>query len=148
MGLCSHPAGWLKASQHWHLQAVGWYQVLELMSQDGGRQHQCPRGRKLPSMSATSIYVPRVSCSCPLACPRDSPSPAGMSGPGSYQVTALPLVPVHVGFCVLPVTVESLFPPSPAFKATRPGGPFSWYRTRRLQSPTCGSELSPVGEPP
>ena len=44
------------------------------------------------------------------ASPGDPPRPAGRSDPGSYGVTALPWVPVHVKPCVRPPSVESLFP--------------------------------------
>ena len=49
----------------------------------------------------------------------DPPRPAVRSSPGSYGVTALPWVPVHVKLCVHPPRVESLCPPvceTPAFK--------------------------------
>ena len=43
--------------------------------------------------------------------PGDRPRPAGGSGPGSYEVTALPWALVHMKPWVSPPRVESLFPP-------------------------------------
>ena len=57
-------------------------------------------------------------CLCPQAEPQplpaslgDSPRAAGRSGPGSYQITAFALCPMHVKFCARPLRVKSLFPP-------------------------------------
>ena len=35
---------WPEASEHWHLQAVGWGQVLALRSQHSSNQQQCSCG--------------------------------------------------------------------------------------------------------
>ena len=55
---------WPEASQQGHLQAVGWGQVLVLMSQDGIHHQQCSHYRMFPNMAATNVYVTRVSHSC------------------------------------------------------------------------------------
>ena len=118
---------WPEGSQHWILQAVGWDQVLlpkwrplgepMLRNIHWGFHHQCPCSHREPQP--------------PPASPRDPPRPTGRSGLGSYGVTALPWVPVHVTPRVHPPRVESLFPPvmcssctqAPlAFKAKCPGG--------------------------
>ena len=61
--------------------------------QDGSHQQQCSCGLMFPNMSATNVYVPRVSHSHPTATPGDSPRPAGRSGLGSYHITAFTLSP-------------------------------------------------------
>ena len=62
--------------------------------------HQCPYPQGEPESPPPS---PRLS-------PGDAPRLSGESGAGSYQMTALPLVPVHVRFCMCPLRVKSLFP--------------------------------------
>ena len=83
------------------------------------------------------------------------PRPTGRSGPDSCVVTALCWVPVHVKSCVHPLRVESLFPlflwssctqALLAFNAKCSGTPPPVARLS-LESPTWGSELTPMGEP-
>ena len=118
---------WPEVSQHWRLQAVGWGQVLvpkwqtpaelTLMNIPWGLCQQCPCLHSEPELTPIS--------------PGDLPRPASGFGPGSYGVTALPWVPVHVKSCVHLPRVKSLFPPvlcssctqaSLAFKAKCFGG--------------------------
>ena len=144
---------WPEASQHWRLQAVWRGQVsvpkspppeeLTQMCILWGLCQQCPCLHSEPQLNPAS--------------PGDPLRPAGRSSPGSYGVTALPWVPVHVKPCVCPPRVESLFPPvlcsscaaqAPlAFKAKCSRGSSSWCQTPRLGSLTLGSELSLLGEP-
>ena len=90
----------LRGSHHWCLQAVGWGQVMALMSQREGRapQPQLLCGRTIsqiwlpPNMAAPGVHVSRVREPAP-ASPGDSPRPAGRSDSGSYQITAFALGP-------------------------------------------------------
>ena len=114
-----------------------------LMNIPWGLCHQCPCPHSEPQAAlASSGYPPRLT---------------GRSGPGSYGVTALPWVPVHMKPCVHPPRVESVFPPvlwssctqAPlAFKAKCSGGSSSQCQTPRLGEPDVGFRtLTPVGEP-
>ena len=133
------------------VQAVWWYQVsvpkwqplgeLTLMGIPWGICHQCPCLHSEPQLTPTS--------------PGDPPRPTGGSGPGSYGVTALPWVPVHMKPCVHPPRVESLFPPILwssctqallAFKAKCSGGSSFWCQMPSLGSLTWGLELSLLRE--
>ena len=79
-------------------QVPKWWPLGELMpmSIPWGICHQWPCPTSEPQPSPAS--------------PGDPPRPTGRSGPGSYGVTALPWVPVHMKPCVCPLRVESLFP--------------------------------------
>ena len=106
-----------------------------------GLCHQCPCPHSEPQPTPAS--------------PGEPPRPAGRSGPGSYGVTALPWVPVHMKPCVHPPRVESLFPPVVwssctqvplAFKPKCSEGSSSQCQTPRLESLTWGSDLSLLWE--
>lgn len=86
---------------------------------------------------------------------QETPTPASSSGPGSYRVTALLCIPVHLKACVHPLGMESPFLPvvwssytqDPlVFKAKCPGSFCSWCQTPRLWSLTWGSEFSSLWE--
>ena len=107
-----------------------------------------------PGASITCVLTPTVSKLSP-ASPGDSPRYAGMSGPGSCGVTALPWVPAHVKSCVRLPRVESLLPrvlcsygtQSPwAFKVKLSGGSSSQCQMLWLGNLTWGLELSLLGE--
>ena len=96
-----------EASQQWSLQAVGWGQVLV--------PKWWPLGALAPMNIPWGLCHP---CLCPQsepylipASPGDPLRSAGRSGPGSYEASALPWVPVHMKPGVHPPRVESLFPP-------------------------------------
>ena len=94
-------------SQQGSLQAIGWDQVLVPRCQPLG---ELTDDRFL--MLITSVQIPRESQSLllpPPSLPRRAPRLAG-----SYQITALPLVPVRVRFCMGPLGVAQrlkLLPP-------------------------------------
>ena len=113
----------------------------------------------LPSTSATSACPhsePFPLPTFPGDTPRPPSRPAGMSGPGSYEITAFSLGPSSHETCAHPPNVAFLFSPvlwsscnqTPlAFKAKCSGASSSWCQTPRLGSMMWGSELTPVGEP-
>ena len=83
--------------------------------------------------------------------PEVHPRPIDRSGQGSYGVTALPCVFMHMKSCVYPPRVEFLFSQVPwnscmqaplAFKAKFSGGSSSWCKIPSLGRLTWGSELS------
>ena len=85
----------------------------------------------------------------------DSPGDPPRPGPGSYRVTVLSLVLVHVKPCVCSPGVESLFPSVLwnsctqallAFKTKCSEDISTWCQTHRLDSLTWGSELSLLWE--
>ena len=142
-----------EVSQHWSLQPVGWNQVLMTKRQPLGEFtpmnipwglcHQCP------CLHNESLLTP--------ACPGGPARCMGRSGPGSYGVTALPWVPMHMKHFAHPPRLESLssllvwsscMQKAPlAFKAKCPGGSSVQCPTSRQGRLIQGSELSPVGEP-
>ena len=76
-----------EVTHYWNLQTIVWVSVPK-------RQ---PPGAFMP------MFILRVSATSPCphsepfaAFPGDPPRPTGRSDPGSYGVTALPWVPVHV----------------------------------------------------
>ena len=80
----------------------------------------------------------------------DPPRPADRADPGSYRVTALLRVPLHVETLCTHALIESLFPPilwssctqAPlVFKAKYSGGSSSQCQTPRQGSLTWSSEL-------
>ena len=140
---------WPEMSQHWSLQAVRWGQFLlpsplgelTLMNIPWGLCLQCPCPHSEPQLTPTSLG--------------DPPRPAGRSGSGSYVVTALPWVPVHVKPYVHLSRVESLFlsvlcssctQAPKAFKAKCSGGYSFQCQTPRLGSLMGSSELSLLWE--
>ena len=82
----------------------------------GGARSRCQNGQLMLMNIPWDLCY---KCSCPHnepqptpASPGDPPRPVSRFSPGSYGVTALPWVPVHVKACVCPPRVESLFPQS------------------------------------
>jgi len=65
-----------------------------------------------PNVSSTHDYVPRVSYSYPFASPWDSASPAGRSGPGSYQITPFAVSLGVCEFLCVPFKNEGCISPS------------------------------------
>ena len=80
-----------EAFHHWNLQAVRWGKILVPKWQPPGKLTLI----RIPSVSTISVLVPRVSHSLPLSPSGGPPRPTGRSGPRSYGVIAVPLVPVH-----------------------------------------------------
>ena len=140
---------WPEAFHHWNLQAVRWGKILVPKWQPPGKLTLM----RIPWVSTISVLVPRVSHSLPLSPSGGPPRPTGRSGPHSYGVIAVPLVPVHTKQCLCPPRVASVSP-SPveplysrstglqsqtALRApppdTRPAGWGVWRRT--LSSHSC-----------
>lgn len=123
--------------------------VLLLVSQYGSHQVR-PQGWRFPHMSASSVYVPSMSCSTHPPTPGDSPRPAGRCGPGSYQLTAFALVPVRVRFCGRPLRVKPLFTLSCGAPAIKPE--WLWGLVFPVLEPRAGEPdmrlkaRTPVGE--
>ena len=145
---------WPEASQHWHLQALGWDQVLALMSQDVSHQ-KSSCGWTFLNVSATSVYVPRVSRGSPCLARRLSQDQQVDLSQALIKSLLLPWVLVCMRSCVHPPRMESLFFPVfwssccqvlLAFKTKCSGGLSSWCQTPRLGSLTWGSELSVLWE--
>ena len=65
-----------------------------------------------PTVSITHDYMPRVSHSYPFASPGDSASPAGKSGPGSYQITPFAVSLGVCEFLCVPFKNEGCISPS------------------------------------
>ena len=114
--------------------------TLGTLSADGWGQVLVPKWRPLGKLMPMSVlWGVCHQCPCPhsdhsLAPAGDSPRPAGRFVSGSYEISALPWVPVQVKSCVHPPRMESLFPPVLwssctqallAFKAKCSGGSFS-----------------------
>ena len=97
---------WPEAFHHWNLQAVGWGKILVPKWQPPGKLTL----KRIPWVSTISVLVPRVSHRLPLSPSWGPPRPTSRSGPRSYGVIALPLVPVHMKPCLFPPRVESVSP--------------------------------------
>lgn len=71
----------------------------------------------VPSMSPTSVYIPVGELQSPPTPSTDTSlsrrlRPAGMTGPGSYQIACFALgACVHEILCVRPLRLKSLFSP-------------------------------------
>ena len=95
---------WSEVFQHWSVQAVGWGQVSMQKWQSLGAHTKeyslgPPSSKSLPCQCVTPD--PWLLRNCLRLASRSM---------GSYGVTALPWVPVHMEICVRCPRVESLFP--------------------------------------
>ena len=100
---------WPEASQHWCLQAVGWGQVLVLMSQDAHcHQSQCWQSRMFPYVWNQCLF-PQGKLQLPPFSPGDCLRPAGGSGPRFYQIIAFALGPGACEILCVPFKSEVFF---------------------------------------
>ena len=107
----AHLVAWPETSQHWSLQAVGWSQILTLMT--GGRFSKwCLPVPASASARIHSLEVAPANGYCQCRCPQgeqqlclplqETPTLAGKSSPGCYQITAFALGPgAHEVLCAL-----------------------------------------------
>ena len=110
VGLCSPQlVVWPEVSQHCHIQAVRWGQVLALMIQDVSCQERSCSWM-FPNMSDTGVFVPRVSCSHSLPLQEILQGQQVDLAQAPIKVLLLPWVLVHMRFCVSPLRVKSFSP--------------------------------------
>ena len=146
---------WREVSQHWSLQAVGWVQVLVLMTQ--ARYH--PTGEHMhmntPQYVRHQLLCPQREPQPPPSSPGDPPRPAGMSVPGSVKLLLLLLVPLSVRF-LYTFNSEICFPQSCGAPEIKPhwsskpnalGAPLPSTRSPGWGANMKLRTLTPVGKP-
>ena len=94
---------WPEVSQHWLLTAVGWGQVLALMSEreDPTTVPAHPVSMWLKGLLLMAVSLGSAAATHPATSPRDSPRPAGRSGPRSCQFSAFTLGLIAEKLCAL-----------------------------------------------
>ena len=97
---------WPETFHHWNLRAVGWGKILVPKWQPPGKLTL----KRIPWVSTISVLVPRVSHRLPLSPSGGPPSPTSRSGPRSYGVIGLLLVPMHMKPCLCSLRMESVSP--------------------------------------
>ena len=80
-----------------------WFQNVGLASKRAHASENCLN-------LLTSVLVPRVSHRLPLSPSGGPPSPTSRSGPRSYGVIGLLLVPMHMKPCLCSLRMESVSP--------------------------------------
>lgn len=79
---------------------------------DSLQQQQCSPDWMFPRMSATNLYIPRLSHNLLLIHPGDSLSPqVGLAQAPTVKLLLLPWVSLHVKLCVHHLMMKSVFPP-------------------------------------
>lgn len=127
MGMCSHPVCCLAwGIPALTLQAAEWGQILVPVSQDGSNQQQCSCVWMFPNMSATSVNVSRVSCSCSLPLQEILQDQQVGLVQAPIKLLLSHCILVCMWFCVPPLRVKCLFPHfcgPPAIKYCWPSKP-------------------------